>query len=51
MLHISFEYMVHKNFPERPRFTVSINIESNYIVTIRGVKFLHPPNEQILVIY
>ena len=47
----SFEYMVHTNLPERPRFPVSINIEGNHIVTSRGVEYLHPPNERILLIH
>ncbi len=47
----SFEYQVHTNLPERPGFPVSINIEGNHIVTSRGVEFLHPPNERILLIH
>ena len=47
----SFEYMVHTNLPERPGFPVSINIEGNHIVTSRGVEYLHPPNERILLIH
>ncbi len=47
----SFEYMVHTNLPERPGFPVSINIEGNHIVTGRGVEYLHPPNERILLIH
>lgn len=47
----SFEYMVHTNLPERPRFPVSINIEGNHIVTSRGVEYLHPPNERILLVH
>jgi len=47
----SFEYMVHTNLPERPGFPISINIEGNHIVTGRGVEFLHPSNERILLIH
>jgi len=47
----SFEYMVHTNLPERPGFPVSINIEGNHIVTRRGVEYLHPLNERILLIH
>ena len=47
----SFEYMVQTNLPERPGYPVSINIEGNHIVTSRGVEFLHPPNERILLIH
>ena len=47
----SFEYMVHTNLPERPGYPVSINIEGNHIVTSRGVEYLYPPNERILLIH
>ena len=48
----SFEYVVHTNLPTlRPGFPVSINIEGNHIVSSRGVEFLHPPNEKILLIH
>ena len=47
----SFETVVHTNLPERPGFPVSINIEGNHIVTGRGVEYLHPPNERILLIH
>ncbi len=47
----SFEYMVHTNLPERPGYPVSINIEGNHVVTRRGVEYLYPPNERILLIH
>jgi Xaa-Pro dipeptidase len=47
----SFEYMVHVNLPERPGFPMSLNIEGNHIVSSRGVEFLHPPNQKILLIH
>ena len=47
----AFEYMVHTNLPDRPGFPVSINIEGNHIVTSRGVEYLHPINEKILLIH
>ena len=47
----SFEYMVHTNLPERPGFPVSLNIEGNHVVTNRGVEYLYPPNERILLIH
>lgn len=47
----AFEYMVHTNLPERPGYPISINIEGNHIVSSRGVEFLHPPNEKILLIH
>ena len=47
----SFEYQVHTNLPERPGFPISISIEGNHILSSRGVEFLHPPNEGILLIH
>jgi Xaa-Pro aminopeptidase len=47
----SFEYMVHTSLPERPGFPISLNIEGNHVVTSRGVEYLHPPNERILLIH
>ena len=47
----SFEYMVHTNLPERPGYPISINIEGNHIVTSRGVEYLYPTNERILLIH
>ncbi len=46
----SFEFMVHTNLSERPGFPISINIEGNHIVSSRGVEWLHPPNEKIMLI-
>ena len=45
------EFAVHTNLPERPDFPISINIEGNHVITSRGVEFLHPPNEKILLIH
>ncbi len=47
----SFEYVIATNVPERPGFPVSLNIEGNHIISSRGVEFLHPPNERILLIH
>lgn len=47
----SLEYMVHTALPERPGYPMSVNIEGNHIVTGRGVEWLHPPNERILLIH
>ncbi len=47
----SLEYLVSTNLPERPGFPIIINIEGNHIVSSRGVEFLHPPNEKILLIH
>ena len=46
----SFEFIVHTNLPERPGYPLSINIEGNHIVSSRGVEWLHPPNEKIILI-
>ena len=46
----SFEYMVHSNLPERPGFPISLNIEGNHVATRRGVEYLHPRNQRILLI-
>lgn len=47
----ALEYMVHTALPERPGYPMSVNIEGNHIVTGRGVEWLHPPNERILLIH
>ena len=47
----ALEYMVHTALPERPGYPMSVNIENNHIVTGRGVEWLHPPNERILLIH
>jgi len=47
----SLEFMVNTNLPERPGNPIVINIEGNHIVSSRGVEFLHPPNEKILLIH
>ena len=47
----SFEFVICTNLPERPGFPLVINIEGNHIVSSRGVEFLHPPNEKILLIH
>ena len=47
----SFEYVISTNLPERPGYPIVINIEGNHIVSSRGVEFLHPPNERILLIH
>ncbi len=46
----SFEYVVHTAIPERPDNRLSINFEDNHIVTERGVEWLYPPNEKIIII-
>ena len=46
----AFEYMIHTNIPERPGYPLTINIEGNHIVTAKGVEWLHPPVENILII-
>ena len=47
----SLEYVICTNLPERPGLPIVINIEGNHIVSSRGVEFLHPPNEKILLIH
>ena len=47
----AFEYMVHMNIPERPGFPLAINISNPQIVTSRGVEWLQPPNERIVLIH
>ena len=45
----AFEYMIHTWIPEWSR-RVSINFEDNAIVTSKGVEFLYPVNEKIILI-
>jgi len=47
----AFEYMVHRNIPERPGFPLAINISNVQIISSRGVEWLQPPNEQIVLIH
>ena len=47
----AFEYAVHTNLPDRPGFPISINISNIHIVSSRGVEWLQPPNEEIVVIH
>ncbi len=47
----SFEFITNTNIPERPGYPLRINIEGNHVVSSRGVEFLHPPNEKILLIH
>ncbi len=47
----AFEYMVHTNLPERPGFPISINISNVQIISSRGVEWLQPPNEGIVLIH
>lgn len=47
----SLEYVICTNLPERPGLPIVINIEGNHVVSSRGVEYLHPPNERILLIH
>ncbi len=47
----AYEYMVHTNLPERPGNPISINISNPQIVSSRGIEWLQPPNEEIVVIH
>ena len=46
----AFEYMLHMNIPERPGFPLAINFSNPQIVTSKGVEWLQPPNERIVLI-
>ncbi len=46
----AFEYMVHMNIPERPGYPLAINFSNPQIVTGKGVEWLQPPNERIVLI-
>jgi len=46
----AFEYMVHMNIAERPGFPLSINVSNVQIITSKGVEFIQPPNEEIILI-
>jgi Xaa-Pro aminopeptidase len=47
----AFEYMIHRNIPERPGFPLAINISNVQIISSRGVEWLQPPNERIVLIH
>ena len=46
----AYEYMVHMNIPERPGYPLCINISNPQIVSSRGIEFIQPPNEKIVLI-
>lgn len=46
----AFEYMVHKNIEERSGYPLAFNISNPQIVTSKGVEFIQPPNEGIVLI-
>jgi len=46
----AFEYMVHKNIDERPGRPLAFNISNPQIITSKGVEFIQPPNEGIILI-
>lgn len=46
----AFEFMVHTWIPEWGK-RLTINLEDNAIVTERGVEFLYPPNERIILVH
>ena len=45
------DFFVNTNIPERPGFPFSINLSDPQVVTSRGVEFLHPPNDEIVLIH
>ncbi len=47
----AYEYMVHKNIDERPGYPLAFNISNPQVITSKGVEFIQPPNEEILLIY
>ena len=46
----AFEYMVHMNIDERRGYPLAINISNPQVVTSKGVEFIQPPNEKIVLI-
>ncbi len=46
----AFEYMVHMNIAERPGYPLAFNISNPQIVTSKGVEFIQPLNEKIVLI-
>lgn len=46
----AYEYMIHRNIPERPGFPLAINISNVQVISSRGVEFLQVPNEKIVLI-
>jgi hypothetical protein len=47
----AFESAVHTNLPERPGFPIAINFSNIQVVTNRGVEWIQPPNEAIVLIH
>ena len=46
----AFEYMVHMNIAERRGYPLCINISNPQIITNKGVEFIQPLNEEIILI-
>jgi Xaa-Pro dipeptidase len=47
----AFEYMIHRNIPERPGFPLAINISNVQVISSRGVEMLQPPPERIVLLH
>ena len=47
----AFEYAVHTNLSERPGYPISINFSNPQIVTSRGVEWIQPSNDEIILIH
>ena len=47
----AFEYMIHRNIPERPGFPLAINISNVQVISNRGVEMLQPPPERIVLLH
>ncbi len=45
----AFEYQVHMNIAERPGYPLCINISNPQIITNKGVEFIQPLNEKIVL--
>ncbi len=46
----AFEFMAYTPNPDWDGRKIRFNIEDNAVVTVKGVEWLYPPNEQILLI-
>ena len=46
----AFEYQIHMNIAERPGWPLCINISNPQIITSKGIEFIQPLNEKIVLI-
>ena len=47
----AFEYTVHTNISKRPGFPIATNFSNIQVVTNRGVEWIQPPNDEIVLIH